>query len=105
MIIETGKDTFFVPSKKGIEKTTASGFYVRKKYKTEFFDRQGKLIAALIHNKHKENFFVSAGKLSNGKKYFMFGLSDSSASFLGIDDLSYLDRCDLADRVYSTIKN
>lgn len=104
MIIEIGKDTFFVPNKKGIEKTTASGFYVIKKYATEFYDKEGRLRAALIHNKHGENFFVSAGG-AGGKKYFMPGLSDLSASFLGIDDLSYLDRCDLADRIYNTIKN
>ena len=106
MIIETAKDKYFMQTKGGIveslflrKKTTASGFYVSRKYKTEFFDHQGKLIAALIRNKRGENFFVSAGKLTDGKKYFMLGLSDSSAKFLGIDDLSYLEVSALADRI------
>jgi hypothetical protein len=64
---------------------TADGFYKVRKHHILFTDLQGEPFAAMINNRHNEQFFVNAG-LHDGKLFFQHGTNERVAARLGIPD-------------------
>ena len=112
MIIETNKNAYFMPKSAAIvdslfmgKTETARGYYKKRKHITEFYDHQDKLRAALVHNQHNkfnECFFVTA-TIINGKKFFMYALTELDKKFLGLNELGYRQEIELAENIAKQI--
>lgn len=65
---------------------TCSGYYKtqRNGSGTTIYNMQKEVIAFIVHNNRQGYFVVSATKHTDGKTYYMFGLSSLDKAFLGL---------------------
>lgn len=82
---------------------TCVGYYKKLKNGIQLMTMQKELFAFMVNNSHNERFFVSAGRLENGKAFYMYGLSDSAARWLGIENMGCIDRYELIGDIYKTL--
>lgn len=96
-------DKTFVKNKKEQVETlflkggTADGFYKVRKHAIVFYTLQGEPFAAMINNRHNEQFFVNCG-LHKGKLFVQHGTNERVAEMLGLPD-SLMDRDTIARRI------
>ena len=74
-----------------------TGFYRENTNGILFYDRKRIPFAfAAMDPTNGGTFFVTAGKQSDGRTFYMFGLGEYTAKALGIDGLKPSERCALA---------
>lgn len=79
---------------------TCSGFYKRRKDGIALYDMQNNPRVFLVSNKFGERFSVSMTRNSAGKLFYMHGLSESDALFVGTDTLGYAEEKTLLNALF-----
>lgn len=81
---------------------TCYGFYRKVRGGVKLMDHQKNIFVFIVNNKYNEQFFVSASAL-NGKTYYMNSTSSIDDKILGLDELSYSQRNELAKTICLTL--
>lgn len=99
----------FAPSQSALVETlfdpsgTASGIYKKRKYGVLFSKPDGEPFAFLVANPNQSQFFVSAGRQSDGRTVYSFGLSNTDAVRLGLSAMKYSERCGAAECAWKAV--